>query len=803
MAHNIHLPIRTLAEFLLRGGSLGGGFSGLDRGAQGSRLHRRLQRQAGSGYTAEAPLSLSVEDGGFCYHLSGRADGVLETPGGLWVDEIKTVTQPLAALREDSHPEHWAQGCCYAHILCVQRGLSACGVQLSYCHVDSGEVRRFAREYSAAELAEFVTGLLAQYRRWAKMATSWAEARNASLRALTFPFEAYRGGQRDMAIACYNAYRDGGRLYCCAPTGIGKTLSALFPAMKALGEGYGERIFYLTAKTVARKAAEDALGLLGAGRGGAAGGQALAFRSITLTAKDKICFLEKRDCRAEGCPYADGYYDRRNDAVYDILQRGGALGREAVEAYARQYRLCPYELALDLATWCDCVIGDYNYLFDPVVHLQRFFEGKGGDYLFLVDEAHNLVERGREMYSAELRKSDFYEFKKLLPKRHKGLHKALAGLNTAFVGLRKACDAAETRVLPLPDAPPALGAAAEKFCLAAASFLEDERGGPHEEALLALYFAALFYGRIAAEYDERYVTLVHRGHSEVSAKLFCRDAAAFLDESLGLGRGAVLFSATLQPLPYYRETLGGTGEAAGAARAKLLLLHSPFPQENLGLFVADGVSTKYADRPASLAPVADLLAAMAAGKKGNYIAYFPSYAYMRQVLKAFERRHPGLPTLVQQSGMEEAAREEFLAAFRQRRGETLLGFCVLGGIFAEGVDLPGEALIGSAVAGVGLPQIGPEPDTIREWYDEKRGRGFEYAYQFPGMNKVLQAAGRVIRTGEDKGVVLLIDSRFSTPRYQAMFPPHWAHWRRVDGDSLPEELSRFWGQGLPEPVQGG
>ncbi len=778
MAHDIHLSLRALCEFLLKSGSIDSRFSGLDRAAEGSRIHRRLQKQAGPGYKAEVPLQIDMESGGFCYHLSGRADGILDTPSGFVVDEIKTLGGSIEHLAENDYPAHWAQGYCYAHILCQKRALGQCGVQLRYVSAETDELKLFSRLLTAQELEAFVLDLLRQYSRWAQMSQDFEEKRNTSLRGLPFPFPSYRTGQRQMAVAAYNTFKNGGRLFSCAPTGIGKTISALFPALKALGEGHGSRIFYLTARTITRQAAEEALTRLRAAH-------PLSLRSLTLTAKDKICFLENRSCLPDACPHAKGYYDRVNDAVYAILQENIPLDRSNIEKAAQDYQLCPYELSLDLSLWCDCIIGDYNYLFDPVVHLQRFFEAPAGEHLFLVDEAHNLVDRSREMYSARLQKGPFFEYKKQLPKQFTRLHKALHELNLGFVALRKRGEE-EGRVYRQAELPAEIQKPLEKFLAAAELFLEEHRGHPAEESLLELYFAALFYQKIAEKFDTHYTTLVYLGAAEVTVKLFCLDPSAYLDESLSLGRAALFFSATLLPLPYYRETLGGGEEA------KLQLLESPFPQENLGLFIASSISTKYAQREATLPAVADMLAGMAGAKMGNYIAYFPSYHYLRMAEECLRTRHPGLPLLVQQGGMDEAAREDFLAQFKAAPGETLLGLCVLGGIFAEGVDLPGERLIGTAVVGVGLPQIGPEPDAIRDYHSENGGHGFEYAYQFPGMNKVLQATGRVIRTAQDRGVALLIDSRFTTPRYLSLFPPHWGHWKSVTAETLQDSLHSFW-----------
>lgn len=781
MSTKIQLSIRALAEFVLRSGSIDARQSGgVQRGVQGTKLHRMLQKQAGKNYTAELALEAEVPLGDFIYHLTGRADGVLEQDGILTVDEIKTTAEPLEAIEENEYPAHWGQGCLYAYILCQQRGLTQMAVQLRYCHIDTQEVRVFIRHYTAEELQDYTQQLLLRYEPWAKLQTEWKTLRDVDLKQLGFPFKEYRGGQRKLAEAAYRTFRDNGRMLCCAPTGIGKTMSVLFPAMKALGEGCGERIFYLTAKTIARTTAEDALVLLKKQ-------QQLRFFSITLTAKDKVCFLEERNCTPEACPYANGHYDRINDAVYALLQTPGHFGRAEVEAAAEQYKVCPYELSLDLSNWCDCIICDYNYLFDPVVHLQRFFESKG-EHLFLIDEAHNLLDRGRDMYSARLFKKNFFELKKVLPKHYQRMHKALAGVNAAFIELRHRCEDAGEMMIQQMEPPEPLARPLEKFTAATEAFLEDNRGSEWENDLLGLYFEVLFYQRIVEGYADNYTTLINKHSSgEVQVRLMCLDPAMFLDGSMAMGRAAVLFSATLQPLPYYKETLGA-GEDA-----KLLSLQSPFPRKNLGLYVAGGISTKYADRPDSLEPLADLLAQMVYAKLGNYIAYFPSYRYMDEVYEAFCSKYPDIYTQCQAPGMDEALREHFLESFAEANEESMLGFCVLGGVFAEGVDLAGDRLIGTAVVGVGLPQIGPETDALRQYYEDHGGHGFEYAYQFPGMNKVLQAAGRVIRTPKDKGVVLLADSRYPSGRYQAMFPQHWNGWKAATTATLQQELRAFWG----------
>lgn len=774
------LSVRYLVEFIMRSGSIDSRFSGLDRVLEGGRIHRLLQKQAGGQYEPEVSLSITHTVGEIEFKVSGRADGVIAGEDGLLtVDEIKTITTPIEYVTEDYNPAHWGQGCCYGHILCQSRDLPEISVQLTYYQTDTDEIKRFIRRYSRQELADFFNRLLAGYERWALLSLQWQDLRTASLKSITFPFSKFREGQRKLAAAVYRTIVEKDRLYCSAPTGIGKTMSTLFPAVKAMGEGYGDKIFYLTAKTVTRQVAEEAVGLL-------RGGGNFNFKTVTLTAKDKICFLDERNCIPELCPYADGYFDRINDALYEIICDGADFNRQAIEGYAKAYRLCPYELSLDLSNWCDCVICDYNYLFDPVVYLQRYFEGKGGNYIFLVDEAHNLVDRSREMYSARLSRSTFRELKKLVPKEYKKLQSSISGVISAFLPHKSQCEDENADCLTQPAPPEDLIWPLQYFLKETESFLEDHRGSDFEKDLLAVYFDVRFYEKIRETYDKKYVTLIYSENTDVTVKLFCRDPSDLLDSALSKGRGAALFSATLSPLDYYRDILGGR------RLGKRLELLSPFQKEQFGLFVADTVSTKYAHREQSLENVIQLLGTFISGKAGNYIAYFPSYAYMQQVYEAFTILYPGVQTVIQTGGMRDAEREAFLLRFDEGASQTLLGFCVLGGIYSEGIDLTGSRLIGSAVVGVGLPKIGPEPDVIRDYFNEENGMGFAYAYQYPGMNKVLQAVGRVIRTEKDRGVVLLIDQRFTTKSYLQLFPPHWSHFQRVTTGGLAEKINAFW-----------
>ena len=825
----VHLPIRQLVEFLLRTGSIDSRFTGFDRALEGAHIHRKLQKAAGDGYQAEVFLSVERQAEDITFTLEGRADGIFtDETGTVVIDEIKTTAVPPEEITEDMNPCHWAQGMVYGAIYATQQSLPELNVRLTYYQIDTDQIIRFIRRFTQQELDEFLDKLLCQYAPWAQRRIEWDVKRTQSLAALQFPFAQYRPGQRAMAGEIYRACRagktadckGGTRLFCQAPTGIGKTMSALFPALKAMGEGNGEKLFYLTARNTTQTAAEDALTRLHTAQ------PELALRSVTLTAKEKVCLHPDAEghpaCLPELCPYANGYYDRVNTALKALLDDGtGRFDRAALADAAKQFTVCPFELGLDLSEWCDVIIGDYNYLFDPVVHLRRFFDS-AGDWLFLVDEAHNLPERARAMYSARFCKSSLTEAKRALGRGKSTLKTALSKADKAFLEGRKAVStlaprrgstaaeeddsgqtsllgSAETPAIELPAAdyaqdgtvfckelPSALLAPLRALTAPLQDWLEDDPDTEAHAALLDLYFEVQDILRASERYDEHFAAQLTARGSELELHLLCLDPAPFVDASLAAGRSAALFSATLTPPAFYRSVLG-------CADARAVALPSPFPPENLGLFCLPGISTRYRQREASVPAVADALAALAKGKTGNYLAFFPSYAYLQQVYEAFAARWPDISTLVQQHSLDDAGRAEFLAQFVPRPAKTLLGFAVMGGIFGEGVDLVGDRLIGCAIVGVGLPQVNPRQEMLRRYYEEQSGCGFDYAYRYPGMNKVLQASGRVVRTPQDKGVVLLLDDRFAQPDTARLFPPHWQHIQYLPGTAaLETALKGFW-----------
>lgn len=773
----VQISVRRLVEFVQRSGSIDSRMTSSDRALEGTKIHQLLQKEAGEEYVAEVRLSIDREVDGVIFSLDGRADGIINEQ---MIDEIKTTETPMEEITKDFRPLHWAQLICYGFMLAEKSDLPEVTLQLTYYQVTDKEVKQFQRVMSRAEMTDFVDDLLSKYAVWAKAAAAWEMKRNKTIQELTFPYDSYRSGQRELAIAVYRTVSSEESLFCEAPTGIGKTMSTLFPGVKAMGEGKTDKLFYFTAKTITRQVAEDALDEMRR--------KGLAARSVTITAKDKICFLDERKCEPDHCQFARGYYDRLNEGLFDMLQSEEAITRTVVEEYARKYTLCPFELSLDVALFCDVIVCDYNYLFDPVVYLKRFFAEGPGKYTFLVDEVHNLVDRARSMYSATLRKSMVLQVKRGLDKKvNKRLLNAINAMNKELIALNKKLTELGETIYVEKEKLADWNDAVVKFTFVAKEWLPQNTQSESQADVLELYFESLRYIAIAEFYDERYVTQVTRSRRDLEVKQLCLDPSFLLSEKLKLGSSSVLFSATLRPIDYYTNVLGGEKDTSR------MMFASPFKQKNMHLLVADYISTKYQMRETSLEAVVDALYALAAGKTGNYLFFFPSFLYLENVYDLFKEKYPNIRLQKQENSMDEAQREHFLEGFQAGNEETLIGFCVLGGVFSEGIDLRGERLVGAAIVGVGLAQLNHESDLIKDYYNKTLGRGFDYAYQIPGMNKVLQAVGRVIRGESDRGVVLLIEERFSADRYRALFPAHWNHAKTVKSTTeISQEVNGFW-----------
>jgi DNA excision repair protein ERCC-2 len=660
----------------------------------------------------------------------------------------------------------------------AQRDLGAADtvcVALTYVNIETDEYTTFREAFRVAALEGFFLGILDKYLEFAELNAQRTLARNRTAAELAFPYETYRPGQRELAVAVYTVVKKGAKLFVQAPTGIGKTMSALFPAVKALAAGRGEKIFYLTAKTSTRRVAEDAMRRMG--------DAGLTMRSITLTARDAICFREPRACDPDCCEYANGHFDRVNAAILDCVANETLITRGVVEAYARKHRVCPAEYALDVALFCDVVVCDYNHAYDPKARLRRFFTN-GGDFILLNDEAHNLVDRAREMFSAELRHKDFNEARREMTAEHP-LRKPLGAAARAVKDHYR--DRVSKEPFSRAEKPELLPGVLMELVAACDTWFKKTQGTPPDEALLTLYFGALDYLRVNELYNEHYTTYCEPERGYI--RLFCLNPAELLAKEQAKSRACVFFSATLAPMPYFRALLGGS------ASDYAMRLASPFDRRNLCLMLDTRVSTRFKDRfEENYREVAGLLREFVGARAGNYMAFFPSSAYLREVAARFREDCGDVELLEQTREMGAEEREAFLANFKTGDKKTLLGLVVLGGAFAEGIDLAGERLIGAAVVGVGLPKLSPERAVIAKYFENNGENGFNYAYLYPGMNKVLQAAGRVIRTDTDRGAVLLIDERYDNEEYSRLFPPEWAGYERLGARrGVGEILKAFWG----------
>ena len=777
----IRISVRNLVEFILREGDIDNRISGSmekDAMLQGGRMHRKIQRRMGPEYHAEYSLKMRIPCEGYQIQLEGRADGVIirEKDGkpDVIIDEIKGIFRDLHFLEAPVNV-HLAQAKCYAYIYGEQNELDEIGVQMTYCHLDTEEVKRFRQHYSLEELKTWFDGLIEKYRKWAEFQIRWEKERDESIGKIEFPFP-YRKGQYDLAASVYRTILRKKKLFIQAPTGVGKTMSVIFPAVKAVREGLGQKIFYLTAKTITRTVAEQAFRTLKE--------QGLKFKVVTLTAKEKICLCEETDCNPDACPYAKGHFDRVNDAVFDMITGGRDISRETLEEQARKYRVCPFELSLDVSVWTDAVICDYNYVFDPNAHLKRFFSESGDNgYLFLIDEAHNLVERGREMYSAVLYKEDILEVRRAVKQMDSRLAKRLEETNRLMLELKRECE--DYRVL---ESVSHLALKLMNLLTEMERFLEEYREGEKRELVLDLYFQVRDFLNIHDILDENYVIyseLERDGRFKV--KLFCVNPAANLQNYLEQGNSTIFFSATLLPIRYYKKLLSvETDDYAVYAE-------SPFPEENRLLIIGRDVSTRYTQRGQIMyRRIAEYIAAVAEARRGNYMAFFPSYRFMEDVYEEFIRRAPGITAVVQSQFMDDKEREQFLQRFEALDSAGLVGFCVMGGIFSEGIDLAADRLIGAVVVGTGLPQVCNDREIVKQYFDSRGMDGFDYSYRYPGMNKVLQSAGRVIRTENDRGIIVLLDGRFCQKQYQELFPREWKVSRICSVGDIKEEAERFW-----------
>ena len=783
----VHISVREMCEFVFRSGSIYSGGTDISGEAmlKGIALHKKLQKEREkqySGYKSEYRMQTDEEVDGFTYDITGILDGVYPNGDGSIIDEFKTTSKKVDELSWDSIMAYSAQLMCYGYMYCLENSLNFITLRLTYYNAKNDETQEIEKEFTFTYLRTWFCDLVSKHCVWSKLVYEHKMKRNESARELSFPFGEYRKGQRQLCAKIYRNIRNSTRLFAEAPTGIGKTVSSLFPSVKALGENYGEKIFYLSAKTVGAKAACDCADLLCE--------KGACLKSIHLTAKEKICPFEK-NCLPSECEYSDGHYDRVNEALFELVSKEGRISQEELLAVAHKHKVCPFELQLDASEFCDIVIGDYNYFFDPKAHLARFFSD-GGDYIILCDEAHNLVDRAREMFTARLSLFGLGKYVKKFGRMRKLpmlLRKCIDVLNNIRADLSydgKDCmkvSLDENKLLPF-----------RMFCEAYRQMLSDEGHDEVKKATLEVFFEISFFVEIfdtESIFKDSYEDYAERSGDNLTLSLFCADPSELIKLASGKARSCIFFSATLSPYNYFLSMLGYDEEA----KDEMVCVPSPFPRENLFCAVYKNISTRFKDRENSLEQVCEVIGEACCARRGNYMAFFPSYSYMTMCYDHFTSLYPDIKVIIQSPEMTKEQRDEFLGKFQVQDKEVFVAFALVGGIFSEGVDLVGERLSGAVIVGTGLPSISFERDLIKQHFDKSLGTGigYNYAYTYTGLNRVFQAGGRVIRTQSDKGFVVLCDDRYMNMTHRRSFPEGWRGERRfATVEALTREIKSFW-----------
>lgn len=813
--NTFNISVRNLVEFMCLGGDIDNrdtGVADVKVMQEGARLHRKIQHSMGSNYRAEVLLRNKEEltsEGGIEYELriEGRADGIIadieededgnKLPiGEVTIDEIKTMQSDVGKLKEPVYV-HKAQAMVYAYIYLTRYNLESIDVQLTYCNTETEKIVRFKEQYDSESIIKWYRELVAGFKKWMDYVFDEMAERNASIQKLHFPFE-YREGQKKLVASVYHTVKEQKVLYIQAPTGVGKTISTVYPAVQSCSNGLTDKIFYLTSKTITRTVAEETYAILrDAG---------LHFRTVTLTAKDKICHLDEHNCNPEVCEYARGHFDRVNEAVYDIITNEAVINRDTILQYSVKHKVCPYEMSLDVSYWCDGIICDYNYVFDPDASLKRYFgDGGKGNYVFLVDEAHNLVDRAREMYSATLVKEDFLACKRVVKDMDKRLASYLEKCNKYLLELKRTCD---KEYVIIDDYCGTFFANLQLSYSYMQKFLDKNKGKPVCDEIIEFFFKIRHFINMYDCIDEKYVIYAeHIDDGDFALHLYCVDPSGQLSQRLSQGISTIMFSATLLPVNYFKEMLSGNADDYA------VYAHSPFDTDNKRVLIGRDVTSRYTRRNYNeYAKIAGYIHTLTQSKQGKYMIFFPSYSYMREVYDIYIQKYAcnvinlhdvedgsyiyhiseGENVLIQDNNMTEADKENFLSVFMDNTSGNVTGFCVLGGIFSEGIDLRDKSLIGACIVGTGIPMICRQRNILRNYFDSIGKNGYQYAYVFPGMNKVLQAAGRVIRTADDKGIILLLDDRFMTQEYQMQYPREWDKVYPVDINNTGKCIEDFW-----------
>lgn len=770
----LNLSVHQLVDFLLRTGDIDNRVYNATTMNEGTLLHALYQSRQSENYISEYHLldHFFVDD--FEVILDGRADGIIDLGNTAIIDEIKTTISPLTDFYNEQKEWHLGQAKCYALMYAREKKYDSVSIKLTYINQLDHETMVKTFDYLTSELERDIGNLIHEYLDFFKIIYGRNLKRNESAKTLEFPYASFREGQKKLAKYSYGIAMNGGTLFAEAPTGIGKTISTLYPFVKSFANGENEKIFYLTAKNSGKDMAYNATKLMIE--------KGLKASGISIMAKEKVCLCPGKACNPDECPFAKGYYNKIRSIIKSSILAHDLFSTDDILQIAKENAVCPFELSLDLSLYVDIIICDYNYFFDPMVYLKRYFDTDASNMLVLVDEAHNLVERGRSMYSATF---DSFKYKQVKHSLRHFEHKRIKQAMTRMTKLFKSFEEypiGETKIEMLDKT----NLNAINAYLLAASDVNKHHHDVVTDEFTDFYFDLNKFIKLLDFYDETFALYVSKKtEKDCSINLYCIDPSEHLKRTLNQVKGKIIFSATLSPSEYYIDMIGGTKDNP------ILFLPSPFPKENLRLMVAPKVSIRYKNRRETIEEVSEYIKELLKGKIGNYFVYVPSYEYLEQLIPYL--MDESIELMVQEKEMSELEKEQFLSCFVENPSKTMVGLAVVGGAFGEGIDLVGDRIIGVVVVGVGLPQLCYERDLIRDYFNKIENKGYDYAYVAPGMNRVMQAIGRVIRSETDRGVALLIDDRYLTDAYHELFKNTYSSYEVVTcKEDIKEQVEKFW-----------
>jgi DNA excision repair protein ERCC-2 len=773
---NLHISVKDMVKFIHSGGDLTSEFKSNKRAIDGIDAHAFLQNSYSINDKKEVAVKTIYDIGDYSLHIAGRMDGLRVIDNVLAVEEIKSTTTDLELIDITTRPEHLAQAKLYAYLYCLQENIKSISVRLVYVTLKDYNTKVFVKRYNFTQLRKFFEKTIKQYVDWLDIVESHRLNKLRSIEGLNFPFNEYREGQYSFMGAIYKTIISHDILFSIAPTGIGKTIGALFSALKSI-KNEREKVFYLTAKNAGKTIAIDTVNLLKE--------NGLTAKTVVLYSKEEMCLMDKVDCDPDICPYAKGYFSRVNKALEDIFVHQDIYDKNLIKSYGEYHTICPHEFSLDISYFSDIVICDYNYAFDPRVHLIRYFDEEYYSPILLVDEAHNMIDRSKSMYSSTLSLMGILALQKVTTKLKPSVRGKIQKVIMHIEEFTKKIDLEKSQFYYQMALDEEIIVLLESVRSRLEQILIENKKFSTRKQVLDGYFMCNQFLKISEYYGANYRYIVEKQNGDVKISLSCLDASSYINEIINRrSQGTVFFSATLEPIDYHvRLITKGNG--------KSISIPSPFPIDNLGIFIDSRTSTRYRDRKNSISAIIDDIYIMADTKVGNYICFFPSYKYLEDTLEQFDSTNYDVQ--VQKRNQSVNDKLTILSSFDTIGKRSKIGFFVLGGSFSEGIDYIGEKLYGVMVVGVGMPQYNKSNEILRAYFDDQFGEGFDYAYTYPGMNKVIQAAGRVIRTRLDKGIVILFDDRYSHQKYRKLFPNNWTNAVTVRISShLKKKINHFW-----------